>query len=147
MDFTLEELATDGQQIKNESAREGEFNPFEVLGISIHASSLEIREAYLRLKSTFQSSNDSIYSLMSSEESKRALEEMERAYDALRDIDARGKYLQKLDPKHMSPSAKYAEERSAVILAKKCHDPLSNVAPVEPTMGGRPRGAFKSTGT
>ena len=117
MEFNLDELDIENKQDTKPTATE-EFNPFHILGVPLNASSLEIREAYLRLKSTFQSSNDSMYSLMSPEEAEATLNEMDRAYDELRDIDSRGKYLKLYDPQNTQSATKYAAVRENLNIQK-----------------------------
>lgn len=143
VDFSLDELnLTDESQTSTAASGNARsvFNPFEILGVSLNASSLEIREAYLRLKSTFQSSNDSMYSLMSEEESRAALNDMDRAYDELRDIDSRGKYLRMFDPDSKESATRYADERDAAMARKENEKNLSRFPSVgdtgHPTEGG-----------
>lgn len=79
-----------------------EFNPFQILGVSPEATSLDIRAAYLKLKATFSESNESIYSLISVKEIGLNQRLIDRAYDAIRDEESRKAYTDSLYPEQKS---------------------------------------------
>lgn len=60
-------------------------NYYEVLQISPSASRVLVREAFLRLKKTYGSASQAIYSLMDDEEARQALAEIEEAFRILDD--------------------------------------------------------------
>lgn len=65
---------------------------YQVLNVDIHASRLEIREAYLRLKSAYEQGSAALYSLIPDDEAKAVLQEMETAFQILSDDVARRNY-------------------------------------------------------
>lgn len=69
-----------------------ELNFYEILDVPFDASRLQIREAYIRLKSTFSSSGQALYSLISDEDARKALESLDEAYRTLNDEVLRRNY-------------------------------------------------------
>jgi curved DNA-binding protein CbpA len=67
-------------------------NHYQVLNLEPHASRLEIREAYLRLKSAYDHGSAALYSLIPDDEAQVLLEEMEIAFQVLNDDAARRNY-------------------------------------------------------
>lgn len=65
---------------------------YQVLNLEPHASRLEIREAYLRLKSAYDHGSAALYSLIPDDEARILLEEMEVAFQVLSDDAARRSY-------------------------------------------------------
>ena len=84
----------------------------------LNASSLEIREAYLRLKSNFSVEQRQYLLSYVSEEAEATLNEMDRAYDELRDIDSRGKLFKLYDPQNTQSATKYAAVRENLNIQK-----------------------------
>jgi curved DNA-binding protein CbpA len=58
---------------------------YEVLDVAPNATRLQIREAYIRLRSTYSSGSHALYSLVSDEEARDALDHIEEAYRVLDD--------------------------------------------------------------
>ncbi len=65
---------------------------YELLDVSTQATRLQIREAYIRLKNTYASGSQALYSLMSDDEARQTLEKMEEAYRILDDEMLRKEY-------------------------------------------------------
>lgn len=73
---------------------------YGVLGIARHAPRITIREAYLRLKSTYSPGSTALYSLLGSDEAKSQLALIEEAFRVLSDEIARREFDQKLADLH-----------------------------------------------
>jgi hypothetical protein len=69
---------------------------YRVLDVDQAATRMEIREAYLRLKSTYGSGSAALYSLISEAEASEQMAAVEEAYRVLYDEVARREYDQKL---------------------------------------------------
>jgi DnaJ-class molecular chaperone len=69
-----------------------ELTYFEILEIPVHASSLEIREAYREALSIYSEDSLSTYAFFDDEERKRVLEKIEEAYATLVDAKRRSEY-------------------------------------------------------
>lgn len=69
---------------------------YEILGVDPSSSSLQIREAYFRLKSAYTDSNQAIYSLMNEADLADRIRQIESAFDTLRDVDSRSLYNQSI---------------------------------------------------
>jgi hypothetical protein len=65
---------------------------YDLLGVDPTSTSLQVREAYFRLKATYTDSNQAIYSLMSGSDLADKIKSIEVAFDVLRDVDSRSKY-------------------------------------------------------
>ena len=65
---------------------------YDILEVASDASRMQIREAYIRLKNTFSGNNQVLYSLISEEEARRSLEQLEEAYRILDDEMLRRDY-------------------------------------------------------
>ncbi len=65
---------------------------YEVLDVAPGATRLQIREAYIRLRSTYSSGSHALYSLVSDEEARDALDKIEEAYRVLDDESQRKDY-------------------------------------------------------
>jgi curved DNA-binding protein CbpA len=65
---------------------------YEVLDVATNSSRLQIREAYIRLRSTYSSGSHALYSLVSDEEARDALDKIEEAYRVLDDETQRKVY-------------------------------------------------------
>ncbi|WP_141731536.1 helix-turn-helix domain-containing protein [Oligoflexus tunisiensis] len=65
---------------------------YEILDVAPNATRLQIREAYIRLRSTYSSGSHALYSLVSDEEARDALEKIEEAYRVLDDESQRREY-------------------------------------------------------
>lgn len=73
------------------------FTFYDILDIEPNASQQEIRDAYLRTKTTYQRDNIVLYSLISHEEREKMLKKIEEAYSILSDVDKRKKYDKNFD--------------------------------------------------
>jgi hypothetical protein len=69
---------------------------YDILGIDPASTSLQIREAYFRLKTTYTDSNQAIYSLLGGSDLAERIKNIELAFDVLRDVDSRSKYNQNI---------------------------------------------------
>lgn len=69
-----------------------ELNYYKILDVRETADRMEIRESYVRLKKTFSGQNQALYSLVSPEESNRALAQVEEAFRVLDDEYQRETY-------------------------------------------------------
>ena len=67
-------------------------NFYEVLEIPTDATKIQVREAYIRLKSTYSNGSQALYSLISDEDAKNTLENLEEAYRVLYDEILRKEY-------------------------------------------------------
>lgn len=67
-------------------------NYYHVLNIDPSATRVEIREAYLRLKSTYGAGSAALYSLISQDEAKGQLEQVEEAFRILSDEHSRREF-------------------------------------------------------
>jgi len=86
-------MADLGSHFERNSVRaEQELNYYEILEVAIDASRLQIREAYIRLRSAFSSSSQVLYSLVSDEDAKKSMEGLEEAYRVLDDDTLRRDY-------------------------------------------------------
>ena len=65
---------------------------YEVLDLKPEASPHEIREAYLRIKATYNKDSVALYTLISAEERESTLRQIEEAYDVLSNPDRRREY-------------------------------------------------------
>lgn len=65
---------------------------YEVLDVATYSTRLQIREAYIRLRSTYSSGSHALYSLVSEEEARDALDKIEEAYRVLDDESQRKEY-------------------------------------------------------
>src|SRR5262245_46301802 len=65
---------------------------YEILNVSPTSSKTQIREAYIRLKNTFASHSQALYSLMSEEESQEMMTQIEEAFNVLKDDMRRKQY-------------------------------------------------------
>lgn len=74
----------------------GEKTHYEVLNVSEDATEKDIREAYALLKETYEGGNAAAYSLVGSEDSRKAMEKINQAYEILRDRAKRTAYDQQL---------------------------------------------------
>lgn len=71
-------------------------NYYRVLNITQDASRMEIRDAYMRLKSAYNNDNQALYSMLDENETKKTLELIDQAYLNLEDEKAREDYNRKL---------------------------------------------------
>lgn len=69
-----------------------ELNYYKILDVRESADRMEIRESYVRLKKTFSGQNQALYSLVSQEESAKALGQVEEAFRVLDDDQQRAAY-------------------------------------------------------
>lgn len=65
---------------------------YELLDVSTQSTRLQIRESYIRLRSTYSSGSQALYSLVSDEEARQTLESIEEAYRILDDEHLRKEY-------------------------------------------------------
>jgi len=65
---------------------------YDMLGVLPTSTSLQVREAYFRLKATYTDSNQAIYSLMTGSDLAEKIKAIEEAFDVLRDVDSRSRY-------------------------------------------------------
>ena len=79
-------------------------NFYKVLDVSKEASSIQIREAYIRMKNTFSNTNDATYSLFSGSECQRQLEMVELAFETLKNETTRRNYNQRYFGKQQDSS-------------------------------------------
>lgn len=86
-----------------------ELNYYELLDVPTQATRMQIREAYIRLKATYASGSQALYSLLSDEEAKQTLEKMEEAYRVLDDESLRKDYDDFLGLKREAPKAASGE--------------------------------------
>ena len=83
---------------------------YELLDIPSGATRLLIREAYIRLRSTYASGSQALYSLVSEDEAREAMERIEEAYKVLDDDLLRREYDQLLGiSKEPSPRTQLTE--------------------------------------
>lgn len=84
-----------------------ELNYYKILDVRESANRMEIRESYVRLKKTFSGQNQALYSLVSQDESAKALGQVEEAFRVLDDDQQRAAYDKMLfghDPQPAEPS-------------------------------------------
>lgn len=81
-------------------------NFYNTLNVHPEATRLEIRESYLRLKTTYGPGSAALYSLMSDEEARESMERVEEAFRVLNDEVARRQY----DARHNIEVAKSRSE-------------------------------------
>lgn len=67
-------------------------NYYQILDVAHSATRLEIREAYIRLKNTYASTSQALYSLFSEEDARANLKSLEEAYRVLDDDVLRREY-------------------------------------------------------
>lgn len=65
---------------------------YQILDVAHSATRLEIREAYIRLKNTYASTSQALYSLFSEEDARANLKSLEEAYRVLDDDVLRREY-------------------------------------------------------
>jgi curved DNA-binding protein CbpA len=66
-----------------------DLDPYEVLEISPSASLQEVREAHLRMRTTYTRDNPALYSMVSPEERDVTLKKIDAAYSILSDLEKR----------------------------------------------------------
>jgi curved DNA-binding protein CbpA len=89
----IEQLGTESNAIRNiQAAPHQGPSLYELLDVSPQATRLQIREAYIRLKATYASGSQALYSLVSDEEARETLEKIEEAYRVLDDEMLRKDY-------------------------------------------------------
>lgn len=81
-----------------ESQNKQNANYYDVLEVPFDASRLQIREAYIRLRSTFAAGSQVLYSLVSEDEARKSIEALEEAYRVLDDELLRRDYDLQLFP-------------------------------------------------
>ena len=86
------ETTTQGELLDSHGTERPKPTHYEILNIEPHATRLEIREAYLRLKSAYDSGSAALYSLIPDEEARVLLHEMETAFQVLSDDVTRRSY-------------------------------------------------------
>lgn len=67
-------------------------NYYELLQVEPHVSRVQIREAFLRLKKTYSSGNNALYSIIDEDEARRTLAQIEEAFRILDDDHLRREY-------------------------------------------------------
>lgn len=89
-----EQLGSEFKPSKLQSHGKSGLGPsyYEVLDVAPNSSRLQIREAYIRLRSTYSSGSHALYSLVSDEEARDALDKIEEAYRVLDDETQRKDY-------------------------------------------------------
>ncbi len=75
---------------------ESDKNLYQILNVNPDATRLELRESFLRLKSTYSSGNAALYSLIGEGEANEAFAEAEEAFRTLTDAVSRQAYDQKM---------------------------------------------------
>ncbi len=101
----IEQLGPESKSTRrNQASGPGQaLSYYELLDVSTQASRMQIREAYIRLKSTYSSGSQALYSLLSDEEAKQTLEKMEEAYRVLDDELLRKDYDDSIGIKREMP--------------------------------------------
>lgn len=90
-------METTGSHVPASGSRKGVIkNYYEVLQVDPSVTRLQIREAFLRLKRTYGIGSQAIYSLMSEDEARRQMVEIEEAFRILDDDHLRREYDQRL---------------------------------------------------
>lgn len=89
-------LGRDTLQKTDSLLDEGATNYYRILDVDPRASRMEIREAYLRLKSTFNAGSAALYSLISEEEAQEQLSMVEESFRILNDDVARLEFDKRL---------------------------------------------------
>lgn len=82
---------TQGVRTSGNQGRES-VNYYDVLDVDVSASRVEIREAYLRLKSTYSAGSAALYSLISEDEAREQMMRVEEAFRILNDDVQRRDY-------------------------------------------------------
>lgn len=90
-------------------------NYYKLLNITPDATRMEIRDAYLRVKSAFNSENQAMYSIMSEDEARSHLAMIDQAYLTLEDETSRERYDRRLKSqvagsvvkRHVGPTSAY----------------------------------------
>lgn len=97
----IDQLGTDAKSASSSYIFGGGTGPshYELLDVPTNASRLQIREAYIRLKNTYATGSQALYSLVSDEEARSTMEKVEEAYRVLDDELARKDYDEKLGVK------------------------------------------------
>ena len=89
----------------------GEPNYYAILDVEPSATRVELREAFLRLKSTFNAGSAALYSLISEDEARAELQKAETAFRILNDDVARRDYDVKMGFQGAEPFGREAGER------------------------------------
>jgi curved DNA-binding protein CbpA len=89
-----EQLGSDIKPSKLHGHGKAGFGPsyYEILDVSTNSTRLQIREAYIRLRSTYSTGSHALYSLVSEDEARDALDKIEEAYRVLDDESQRRDY-------------------------------------------------------
>lgn len=95
-DFEDSQLNSSGEVASSFDPSKLKGSYYDVLGIDPASTSLQIREAYFRLKTTYTDSNQAIYSLLDGSDLADRIKSIELAFDTLRDVDSRSKYNQNI---------------------------------------------------
>ena len=126
MDFTLDELniVEDTPKQKTSNGIATDFDPYKVLEVSQNATQIEIREAYIRMKSAFQSNSQSTYSIMGPEESQQILNDMSRAYDILTGAISPSVVSNRVASGNLQPATKAESVNQAKPIADNLQRPI-----------------------
>ena len=84
------------QKNSKQKRKEEQVDYYEILEVDPEASRMRIREAYIRLKNTYASSSQALYSLMTEEEARSYSIQIDEAYRVLNDDLLRREYDDKM---------------------------------------------------
>lgn len=123
---------------------QGDTNYYEVLEIKPDASAQEIRNAFLRLKSSYRKDNPALYSVMDSSETEDMLAKIEEAFQVLSDPEGRRDYDDRSGFSEHIERKIFSIDRAAPMFGEDVQDPL--VAPSTDYQGMEEKGDHASVG-
>ena len=94
----------DGSKILQKSGMGGRAPTlYDLLQVDASATKTRVREAYIRLKHTYSSQSQALYSLLDDEDARRSMAQVEEAFKILNDDIARKDYDDKLNSSGLLP--------------------------------------------
>jgi DnaJ-class molecular chaperone len=85
-------IGQQGMDSKSEGSQAQGPTFYELLDVPTNAARLQIREAYIRIKHTYASGSQALYSLVSDDEAQQMMDRAEEAYRVLDDEMLRKEY-------------------------------------------------------
>lgn len=101
---------------------------YEVLNIEKNASFKDIREAFFRLKNTYNCNNQALYSLLEQDDLEESIEDINEAYTILSNIDSRCAYDRDLVEAELATESQMRNDISRDGVGNKS----KSVGPVKP---------------
>lgn len=106
-----------------------ENNYYEILEVDSKATQAQIRDAYQKLKNTFRTDNNALYSMMTNEDIHQWMSKIEEAYHVLSDMELKANYDQRRGVfSHDAPAPVFNLNRTPPMQKQQTEDLL--IAPI-----------------